>query len=81
MRSEFNSANHYQFIPGNLFDDLLTPEVNVHVPTSNRNDEFNIETLSALRTLRELMPGNVTRHYGKNQASNRHWVQLVTLKR
>ncbi|MBL93446.1 MAG: hypothetical protein CMH56_16720 [Myxococcales bacterium] len=64
------------YIPGNLFDDLMTPEVTVLVPTNRQNEAHDSESLPALRSLRELMPGNVTRHYGLNQASNRHWIPV-----
>ena len=65
-----------EFIAGNLFDDLLTPEVEVLVPTGARDEAFDAELLPAMRTLRELMPGNVTRHFGVSSLSRRHWVAL-----
>lgn len=63
-----------EFVAGNLFDDLLTPEVEVLVPTGSSADDFASEVLPAVRTLRELMPGNVTRHFGVSSFSRRHWV-------
>src|SRR5206468_382325 len=65
-----------EFIAGNLFDDLLTPEVEVLVPTGARDEAYEAELLPAIRTLRELMPGNVTRHFGVSSFSRRHWVPL-----
>jgi hypothetical protein len=65
-----------EFIAGNLFDDLLTPEVEVLVPTGARDESVEVELLPAMRTLRELMPGNVTRHFGVSSFSRRHWVAL-----
>jgi hypothetical protein len=63
-----------EFIAGNLFDDLLTPEVQVLVPTGARSEEYEAELLPAVRTIWELMPGNVTRHFGVSSFSRRHWV-------
>ena len=65
-----------EFIAGNLFDDLLTPEVQVLVPTGARDEAFEATLLPAMRTLWELMPGNVTRHFGVSSFSRRHWVPL-----
>jgi hypothetical protein len=66
-----------EFIAGNLFDDLLTPEVEVLVPTGTREEAYERGLLPAMRTLRELMPGNVTRHFGVSSFSRRHWVPLA----
>ena len=65
-----------EFVAGNLFDDLLTPEVEVAVPTGRSDGDFENELLPAIRTLREMMPGNVTRHFGVSSFSRRHWVPL-----
>ncbi len=65
-----------EFIVGNLFDDLLLPEVEILVPTGAEVDTFEPSLLPAVRTLRELMPGNVTRHFGVSSFSRRHWVAL-----
>lgn len=65
-----------EFIAGNLFHDLLLPEVQVFVPTAADATQFEAESLPALRTLLELMPGNVTRHFGVSSFSRRHWVAL-----
>ena len=65
-----------EFIAGNLFDDLLLPEVEVFVPTATDASEYETSVLPAIRTLRELMPGNVTRHFGVSSFSRRHWVPL-----
>ncbi len=65
-----------EFIAGNLFDDLLLPDVEVFVPTAVDTSEYETAVLPAVRTLRELMPGNVTRHFGVSSFSRRHWVPL-----
>jgi len=63
-----------EFVAGNLFDDLLVPDVEVILPANGPGPAPESEHLPALRTLRELMPGNVTRHFGVASSSRRHWV-------
>ena len=67
-----------EFVAGNLFDDLMVPEVQIRVPTDANAEDYETETLPVLRTIRELMPGNVTRHFGVSSWSRRHWVPLST---
>ncbi|MCQ3813596.1 MAG: DEAD/DEAH box helicase [Acidimicrobiia bacterium] len=69
-----------EFVAGNLFDDLMVPEVEIRVPSDINSDadDYGTETLPVLRTIRELMPGNVTRHFGVSSWSRRHWVPLST---
>jgi len=63
-----------QFVAGNLFDDLLVPDVRVLLPSPGRNPAPDEDHLPALRTIRELMPGNVTRHFGVQSWNRRHWL-------
>ena len=67
-----------EFIVGNLFDDLMAPEVQVRIPSSDQNQEFGSEPMPQIRSLREFMPGNVTRHFGGSRKfrGRRHWVPL-----
>ena len=62
------------FVPGNLFDELLVPDVEFHVPWAR--GETHVEHLPALRALREFMPGNVSRHFGVWATNKRHWVSM-----
>ena len=62
------------FVPGNLFDDLLVPDVEFDVPSSR--NENAVEHLPALRAIREFLPGNVSRHFGVWASNKRHWVPL-----
>lgn len=62
------------FVPGNLFDDLLVPDVEFNVP-SIRNETV-VEHLPALRAVREFLPGNVSRHFGVWASNKRHWIPL-----
>lgn len=62
------------FVPGNLFDDLLVPDVEFQVPWAR--GEVVVEHLPALRAIREFLPGNVSRHFGVWATNKRHWVAL-----
>ncbi len=66
-----------QFVPGNLFDDLLVPDVELQVP--GRGGEVEVAHLPALRVLREFCPGNVSRHFGVWATNKRHWLPLPTV--
>ncbi|PRX98009.1 protein DpdJ [Allonocardiopsis opalescens] len=63
-----------QFVPGNLFDDLLVPDVEVAIP--GRRHEVQAVNLPALRVLGEFCPGNVSRHFGIWATNKRHWIPL-----
>ncbi|WDZ84709.1 protein DpdJ [Micromonospora cathayae] len=63
-----------QFVPGNLFEDLIVPDVELRLPGAS--NVIMVEHLPALRTLREFCPGNVTRHFGIWAANKRHWIPL-----
>jgi len=66
-----------EFIAGALFADLLTPEVEVCIPTSGgKESDKKVDFLPVVRVLNEFMPGNVTRHFGVNSFSRRHWIDL-----
>ena len=66
-----------EFVAGNLFDDLLAPEVEVELPSTRKGTEASVEeTLPALRVLREFLPGNVTRHFGVHSFSQSHWIPI-----
>ncbi|ORM08379.1 hypothetical protein A5N77_20100 [Prescottella equi] len=62
------------FVPGNLFDELLVPDVEFTVPWAR--NETEIKHLPALRAIREFLPGNVSRHFGVWATNKRHWVPL-----
>jgi len=62
------------FVPGNLFDDLLVPDVELAVPWAR--NEVVVQHLPALRAIREFLPGNVSRHFGVWASNKRHWVPL-----
>ena len=60
------------FVPGNLFDDLAATDVAFVGP--GLGDLADAPYLPALRTIRDFMPGTVSRHFGVRAAHKRHWV-------
>lgn len=62
------------FVPGNLFDELMVPDVAFSVPWAR--NEIRSEQLPALRAIREFLPGNVSRHFGVWATHKRHWIPL-----
>lgn len=62
------------FVPGNLFDELMVPDVEFQVPWER--GKTRSEELPALRAIREFLPGNVSRHFGVRATNKRHWVPL-----
>jgi hypothetical protein len=62
------------FVPGNLFDELMVPDVEFQVPWTR--SEMRVEQLPALRAIREFLPGSVSRHFGVIATHKRHWVPL-----
>jgi hypothetical protein len=63
-----------EFVAGNLFDDLLIPDVEVLLRPRQRGVAPDVGSFPAVRTIRELMPGNVTRHFGIRSWNRRHWL-------
>ena len=62
------------FAPGNLFDDLAATDVAFVGP--GLGDLADAPYLPALRTIRDFMPGTVSRHFGVRAAHKRHWVDV-----
>ena len=62
------------FAPGNLFDDLAATDVAFDGP--GLGDLADAPDLLALRTIRDYMPGTVSRHFGVRAAHERHWVDV-----
>ena len=62
------------FAPGNLFDDLAATDVAFRGP--GLGDLADAPYLPALRTIRDFMPGTVSRHFGVRAAHKRHWVDI-----
>jgi hypothetical protein len=66
------------FIPQAMFGDLLVPEVDIEVPSSNNVGQPTSETLGISMALREFTPGRFNRRYGKNYGQESHWIPVPT---
>jgi hypothetical protein len=64
------------FAPGNLFDDLLSTDVSFTGPGLDSDELSNSTYLPVLRTIRDFMPGTVSRHFGVRADSKRHWIPI-----
>jgi PAS domain-containing protein len=62
------------FAPGNLFDDLSATDVAFDGP--GLGNLVDAPYLPVLRTIRDFMPGTVSRHFGVRAAHKRHWVDV-----
>jgi superfamily II DNA or RNA helicase len=63
------------FVPANLFSDLLLPEVTVNLPATRPNAPApKPESLGILQALRAFAPGRVTRRFGVAHALDSHWI-------
>ena len=67
------------FAPGNLFDDLLATDVSFTGPGLDSAELIDTAYLPVLRTLRDFMPGTVSRHFGVRADSKRHWVPVIAV--
>ncbi|MBX7133590.1 MAG: DEAD/DEAH box helicase [Fimbriimonadaceae bacterium] len=65
------------FAPGNLFDDLLATDVSFSGPGLDTDELIDTAFLPVLRTIRDFMPGRVSRHFGVRADSKRHWVPIT----
>ena len=63
------------FVPANLFSDLLLPEVRIIIPPPNRqsteSEEFYLPILQAIKTF---APGRVSRRFGIQRGQISHWI-------
>lgn len=64
-----------EFLPENLFTDLLVPEVQLTIPVANNQDP-RVEGLGVLQTLTEFCPGRASRRYAVEHSHQRHWIPV-----
>jgi len=62
-----------EFVPPNLFSDLLLPEVTVVVPPARRGEDPVAHPLSILQAIQEFAPGRASRRYAVEHGHQRHW--------
>ena len=73
---DFRSHNNPlpDFIPGSLFADLNLAEVAIDLSRSGDLDRFDAPAMPVFAALREFAPGRVSRRFGINHRSERHWI-------
>ena len=73
--SDFNIKNSPlpEFAPGNLFSDLNLPEVRIVLPPARYGDKPDPQMMPIVQALRTFAPGRVSRRFGIERSSIRHW--------
>lgn len=67
------------FIPANLFSDLLLPEVAVMTPTQIQSAEADINQMPVFQALKTFAPGRVSRRFGIEHIFATHWIAPSSL--
>ncbi|MBW4589395.1 DEAD/DEAH box helicase [Aetokthonos hydrillicola Thurmond2011] len=62
------------FVPPNLFSDLLLPEVRITTPPQTRHSDPNVNSMPIIQALRTFAPGRCTRRFGVEHIHATHWV-------
>ncbi|MBX9602406.1 MAG: DEAD/DEAH box helicase [Bryobacteraceae bacterium] len=75
-KQDYRSFNNPlpDFIPGSLFADLNLAEVAVDLSGTNSEDLFDAPAMPVFAAMREFAPGRVSRRYGVNYRTERHWI-------
>ena len=63
-----------EFAPSTLFSDLNLPEVRINIPPAWNGDRPEPQMMPIVQALRTFAPGRVSRRFGIERASIRHWV-------
>lgn len=69
------------FVPQNLFSDLLLPEVTITTPRQTRNREPDVNQMPIVQALKTFTPGRATRRFGVQHIFATHWVAPPDLQR
>jgi hypothetical protein len=62
------------FVPPNLFSDLLLPEVRITTPPQTRNSEPDVNPMPIVQALKTFTPGRATRRFGVQHIFATHWI-------
>jgi hypothetical protein len=66
-----------EFIPANLFSDLNLPELKVLLPPAFSGGNPELQLMGLEQGLRTFAPGRVSRRFGVQHSSVRHWIANV----
>ncbi|MFT5466946.1 MAG: hypothetical protein ACI8UO_002048 [Verrucomicrobiales bacterium] len=64
-----------EFITANLFSELATPEVLIHLP-DYLGEPRGPHRMPVLQAMREFAPGRVSRRFSIGSAQERHWIPI-----
>jgi hypothetical protein len=62
------------FVPPNLFSDLLLPEVTITTPAQTRNSEPDVNLMPIVQALKTFAPGRASRRFGVQHIYATHWI-------
>jgi DEAD/DEAH box helicase/Helicase conserved C-terminal domain len=62
------------FVPPNLFGDLLLPEVTITTPPQYRNSQPDINPMPIIQALQTFVPGRASRRFGVEHIYATHWI-------
>ncbi len=62
------------FVPPNLFSDLLLPEVTITTPAQTRHGHPDINPMPIVQALKTFTPGRATRRFGVQHIYANHWI-------
>jgi hypothetical protein len=68
------------FVPPNLFSDLLLPEVAVTTPAQTKNSEPDVNSMPIVQALKTFTPGRATRRFGVQHIYATHWIAPPNLQ-
>ncbi len=68
------------FVPQNLFSDLLLPEVTITTPAQTRYSEEDINQMPIVQALKTFTPGRVSRRFGVQHIYASHWIAPPNLQ-
>ena len=69
------------FVPPNLFSDLILPEVTITTPPQTRNSEPDVNQMPIVQALKTFAPGRATRRFGVQHIYATHWIAPPDLQR
>ena len=68
------------FVPSNLFSDLLLPEVTITTPPQTRHSKPDVNSMPLVQALKTFVPGRATRRFGVQHIHATHWIAPPNLK-
>jgi hypothetical protein len=64
------------FVPQAMFNELLLPEVEMHIPAATARNAPREEVLGIAQAMREFVPGKFNRRFGFTHGTESHWIPV-----